>query len=29
VVEPVRIATWDHRKIEGGYLAGALPKALR
>jgi nitroimidazol reductase NimA-like FMN-containing flavoprotein (pyridoxamine 5'-phosphate oxidase superfamily) len=29
VIEPVRIATWDHRKIEGGYLAGALPKALK
>lgn len=29
VVEPVRIASWDHRKIPGGYLAGALPRTVR
>lgn len=25
IVDPVRIASWDHRKIPGGYLAGSLP----
>lgn len=29
VIEPVRIATWDHRKIAGGYLGGRLPTTVR
>lgn len=29
IVDPVRIASWDHRKIPGGYLSGALPADLR
>ncbi|MDX6233360.1 MAG: hypothetical protein QOH68_2375 [Nocardioidaceae bacterium] len=28
IVEPVRIASWDHRKIPGGYLGSAIPTTL-